>query len=72
MRIRSIDNYKEFQGVEILKKKSFVDERGEFIKLYEAKDSCDLINIKQIHSIIEYIAWSPIVFQFESTKLLLL
>lgn len=49
MRIRTIDNYKEFQDVEILKKKSFVDERGEFIKLYEAKDSCDLINIKQIN-----------------------
>lgn len=49
MHIRSLEDYQEFQGVEILPKKSFIDERGEFIKLHEINDSTIIKEIKQIN-----------------------
>ena len=49
MDIRTIDFWKEFQGIEMLMKKSFLDERGEFIKLYESKVSENILNIKQVN-----------------------
>jgi dTDP-4-dehydrorhamnose 3,5-epimerase len=49
MHIQTFDSWKEFQGVEMLVKKSFLDERGEFIKLYESRVLEKTLNIKQVN-----------------------